>query len=88
MAKSNRKQVYTRIPTQVNKKEFNEFILPYLSMPKRGPLCKIGYFKVFNYILKVLYTGMQWIELSIDNGSDGKPCLDSGRGSARCVYLY
>lgn len=52
---------------------FNEFFLPYLSMPKRGPKCKIGYFKIFNYILKVLYTGMQWKELPIDNGIDSKP---------------
>jgi hypothetical protein len=42
-------------------------------MPKRGPKCKIGYFKIFDYILKILYTGMQWKELPIDNGFDGKP---------------
>ncbi|MCK5523499.1 MAG: hypothetical protein KAI83_10235 [Thiomargarita sp.] len=53
------------IPTQVNEEDFNEFILPYLSMPKRGPKCQIGYHKLFNYILKVLYTGMQWKELPI-----------------------
>jgi hypothetical protein len=23
--------------------EFNAFIFPYLSMPKRGPKCKLGY---------------------------------------------
>ncbi len=42
-------------------------------MPKRGPRCKIGYWKVFNYILKVLYTGMQWKELPIDKPLGGKP---------------
>ena len=52
---------------------FDEFFLPYLSMPKRGPKCKIGYFKIFNYILKILYTGMQLKELSIDNKLDGNP---------------
>jgi hypothetical protein len=26
--------------------------MPHLSLPKRGPKCKIGYYKVFNYILK------------------------------------
>lgn len=73
MAKSIRKQVYTRIPTRTNIIVFNEFFLPYLSMPKCGPKCKIGYWKLFCYILKVLYTGMQWKELSIDKGPDGKP---------------
>ena len=40
--------------------EFDAFILPHLSMPKRGPKCKLGYHRVFNLILWVLYTGMQW----------------------------
>lgn len=73
MAQSNRKQVYTRIPTQVNEKEFDEFFLPYLSIPKRGPKCKIGYWKVFNLILKILYTGIQWKELPIDKTACGEP---------------
>ena len=42
-------------------------------MPKRGPKCKIGYFQVFNLILKVLYTGMQWKELPIEKTDTGKP---------------
>lgn len=73
MDKSADKQVKTRIPTQVTEEEFNEFFLPHLSMPKRGPKCKIGYHCLFNYILKVLYTGMQWKELPIEKGPDGKP---------------
>src|SRR2546430_3677786 len=62
----------TAIPIQVSAKEFVEFILPHLSLPKRGPQCKIGYHKPFNYILKVLYTGMQWKELPITPGPEGK----------------
>ncbi len=73
MAKYDRKQVYTRTPTQVNKKEFDEFFLPHLSIPKRGPKCKIGYLKVFNLILKILYTGIQWKEMFVDKTADGKP---------------
>ncbi len=73
MAKSMRKQEYTRIPTQVTKKEFDEFFLPHLSIPKRGPKCKIGYWKVFNLILKILYTGIQWKEMSIEKTAGGKP---------------
>lgn len=57
---------------QLSAAEFEQFILPQLSLPKRGPACKIGYHKPFNYILKVLYTGMQWKELPIEKGPAGK----------------
>jgi len=60
------------IPVQLSAPEFAEFILPHLSLPRRGPQCKIGYHKPFNYILKVLYTGMQWKELPIDKGPEDK----------------
>jgi hypothetical protein len=63
---------YTAIPVQLSAGEFEQFILPHLSLPRRGPQCKIGYHKPFNYILKVLYTGMQWKELPIDPGPEGK----------------
>lgn len=63
---------YNVIPVQLSAAEFEKFILPHLSLPKRGPPCKIGYHKPFNYILKVLYTGMQWKELPIDKGPEGK----------------
>jgi transposase len=69
---STSKNKSTPIPTQLNEQDFNGFILPHLSMPKRGPKCQIGYHKVFNYILKVLYTGRQWeerpIELDLETG--------------------
>jgi hypothetical protein len=54
------KPVTTPIPVQLSEPEFTAFILPHLSMPKRGPKCKLGYYCVFNFILWVLYTGMQW----------------------------
>jgi transposase len=41
-------------------------------LPQRGPQCKVGYHKPFNYILKVLYTGMQWKELPMEKGPGGK----------------
>jgi hypothetical protein len=63
---------YNVIPVQLSAEEFEKFILPHLSLLKRGPQCKIGYHKPFNYILKVLYTGMQWKELPIDKGAEGK----------------
>jgi hypothetical protein len=60
------------IPVQFSASEFATFILPHLSQPKRGPQCKIGSHKSFNYVLRVLYTGMQWKELPIDKEPGGK----------------
>jgi transposase len=54
------KPTTTPIPVQLSESEFTQCILPHLSMPKRGPRCKLGYHRVFNLILWVLYTGMQW----------------------------
>jgi transposase len=65
----------TPIPVQLSAPEFHEFILPHLSMPKRGPKCKLGYHRLFNLILWVLYTGMQWKCLPIPNDPQGKPAL-------------
>ena len=53
------KPATTPIPVQLSETEFSAFVLPHLSMPKRGPKCKLGYYRVFNLILWVLYTGMQ-----------------------------
>lgn len=61
----------TAIPVQLSAQEFAQFILPHLSLPKRGPRCKLGYHKPFNHILKVLYTGMQWKALPIDTDPEG-----------------
>ena len=71
-SKKQEKPEYKVIPVQLSEQEFEKFILPHLSLPKRGPKCKIGYHKPFNYILKVLYTGMQWKQLPIKIGPDGK----------------
>src|ERR1043166_5680746 len=65
----------TPIPVQLSESEFTEFILPHLSMPKRGPKCKLGYHRVFNLILWVLYTGMPWKCLSVPTEPDGKPAI-------------
>jgi transposase len=65
----------TPIPVQLSAPEFNEFIFPHLSMPKRGPKCKLGYHRLFNLILWVLYTGMQWKCLPIPKDVHGKPAI-------------
>ena len=75
MSATAEKPEFTPIPVQLSEKEFNEFILPHLSMPKRGPKSKIGYHRVFNLILWVLYTGMQWKCLPIPKDADDKPIL-------------
>ena len=65
----------TPIPVQLSEPEFEAFILPHLSMPKRGPKCKLGYYRVFNLILWVLYTGMQWKGLPVPHDSEGNPAI-------------
>ena len=53
---------YNKLPRKVTQNEFNTFIKPCLTKAKsRQP--KISYYKIFNYILYVLRTGMQWDEL-------------------------
>ena len=69
------KPVTTPIPVQLSKPEFETFILPHLSMPKRGPKCKLGYYRVFNLILWVLYTGMQWKCLPVPQDTQGNPVI-------------
>ena len=69
------KPATTPIPVQLSEPEFEAFLLPHLSMPKRGPKCKLGYYRVFNLILRVLYTGMQWKCLPIPQDSNGKPAI-------------
>jgi transposase len=69
------KSATTPIPVQLSEPEFEAFLLPHLSMPKRGPKCKLGYYCVFNLILRVLYTGMQWKCLPVPTAPDGKPAI-------------
>ena len=55
--------VYHRIPTKVSRKDFNRYIEPRLKRPKTGPKPKLSLYKLFNYILYVLHTGIQWDQL-------------------------
>jgi transposase len=61
----------TPIPVQLFEPEFIAFIFPHLSMPMRRPKCKLGYHRVFNLILWLLYTGMQWKCLPVPRADDG-----------------
>src|SRR5918911_2338116 len=69
------KPATTPIPVQLSEPEFEAFILPHLSMPKRGPKCKLGYYRVVNLILWVLYTGMQWKCLPVPTDAHGKAAI-------------
>jgi transposase len=70
-----KKPTTTPIPVQLSATEFTEFILPHLSMPKRGPKCKLGYHRVFDLILWVLSTGMPWKCLPVPQDTQGKPAI-------------
>jgi hypothetical protein len=41
----------TPIPVQLSELDFTAFIFPHLSMPRRGPKCKLGYHRVFNLLV-------------------------------------
>src|SRR6201986_2835086 len=70
MAGSQRRQ---GIPTQLGLAQFEQFVLPHLSVGSRGPAPKLSLFKIFNYILRLLYMGCQWKELPIERDDEGHP---------------
>ena len=75
MPPTSAKPVTTPIPVQLSATEFTAFLLPHLSMPQRGPKCTLGYYRVFNLILWVLYTGMQWKCLPVPTDTHGKSAI-------------
>ncbi len=64
---------YKVIPTQLTETQLNQFVLPYLSKGKRGLATKLPFYKIFYYILILLYTGMQWQSLPIKQDVHGQP---------------
>ena len=69
MAGSQRGQA---IPTKLSLAQFEQFVLPHLSVGSRGPVPKLGFHKIFNYILQLLYLGCQWKQLPIEKDSEGR----------------
>ena len=65
----------TPLPVQLSESEFTAFLLPHLSMPRRGPKGKLGSHRVFNLILRILYTGRQWKCVPVPTGPAGKPAI-------------
>lgn len=58
-----------KIPTNISKEDFENYIFPNLSKRKRGPKPKIGYYNLFILIFYKLKTGIQWNMLPLDNES-------------------
>ena len=61
------------IPTELSPEQFRQFVLPHLTVGRRGPAPKLSLHTLFNYILKILYLGCQWKELPIAKDADGRP---------------
>ena len=58
------------VPTQLGLALFEQFVLPHLSTGSRGPAPKLSLFKIFNYVLHLLYIGCQWKDLPIDKDGE------------------
>ena len=58
------------IPVSVTEAQFSEYIEPSLSKAKRGYVCRIALYAVFNYILYKLHTGCQWSKVPIAKRAD------------------
>lgn len=58
-----RRFLYNSIPKKVTRKDFTGSIAPHLKKPVKGPEPKLSLYKIFNYILYVLPTGIQWNQL-------------------------
>ena len=55
-----KRECWREIPTELNLEPSEEFILPHLTVGRRGPAPKLSLHALFNYILKLLYLGCQW----------------------------
>lgn len=83
----NNKRQYNKIPTVLQEKEFNEFVLPHLKSGKRGPKKKLSFLKLFNYILHLMHTGCQWENIPIEKDLEGKKEIHYTNNSLRVCDL-
>ena len=58
-------KVYNTLPTSVTRRQFNTFIKPHLTRGTRGRKPKLSHYQIFNHILFVLHTGIQWEQLPV-----------------------
>jgi transposase len=76
MAESQQQQ---GIPTRLSCEQFRQFVLPHLTVGRRGPTPKLTLLAIFNYILRLLYLGCQWKELPIEKDQEGRPEIHYSR---------
>src|SRR5580693_9443437 len=67
------------IPTHLSFEQYEQFVLPHLTVGSRGPAPKLTLHSVFNYILRALYLGCQWKELPIEKDQQGRPEIHYSR---------
>src|ERR1035437_3356657 len=72
------------IPTKLSEEQFNQFVLPYLTVGRRGPASKLTSHAIFNYMLHLLYIGCPWKELPIQKDQAGRPEIHYTR--IYCVF--
>src|SRR5258708_16518990 len=60
------------VTTKLRGTQFEEFGLPHLSSGGGGPPPTLSLHKIFNYILKALYMGCQWMMLPIESNDKGR----------------
>jgi hypothetical protein len=65
---------YKQLVKEITEEEFNTFVVPFLPSKTSGTKVKVPLWKIYNYIAKVLRTGMQWSELQgfIDKNDTGQ----------------
>lgn len=54
-----------KLPVRVNFKDFEKYVKPCLSYARRGPKGRMSRHEIFNHILFVLHTGIQWNQLPV-----------------------
>jgi hypothetical protein len=62
-----KRQQWQWIPTKLSFEQFEQFVLPHLSVGSRGPSPKLSFYAIFNYILRLLYLGCKFAS----NGAPG-----------------
>src|SRR5258708_5077046 len=73
MVEISRSPRWQRIPTHLSVAQFQQFVLPHLTVGSRGPAWKLPLHAIFNCILQALYLGCQWKKLPIEKDSQGRP---------------
>lgn len=72
------------IPESVTETQFNEYILPYLSVAQRGYVSKTPLHGIFNLILYRLHTGCQWDRLPVSKTAEAR--VQRNEPSWQAVY--